>query len=260
MKEKNGFYKFILPLENNLFKELSNDIDFGDIAKGRKGNNLVKISEKGIPIIRTTTQYTKPAHIFLPIHTLIAECIAYEFAKFDKKHILDFNNALIEIYDHTYTKMKYHSDQCLDMADNSFIALFSCYEQPDNTENQLRKLKIKHKNQEFEEFEFLLEHNSVILFSLKTNINYLHQIILETPTILKNPTNKWLGITFRQSNTFIQFKNNVPYFPNGNPLQLADEIQSKQFYVLRTQENNNIDFIYPNIDYTLSMSDMLMPK
>ena len=37
--------------------------------------------------------------------------------------------------------MKYHSDQALDLADNSYICIFSCYDNPIN----LRTLRIKNK-------------------------------------------------------------------------------------------------------------------
>ena len=74
------------------------------------------------------------------------------------------------------------------------------------------------------------------------------------------PDNKWLGITFRKSKTFIQFQNNLPYFANGKPLKLADEVQQREFYKLRGQENKSLDFDYPSIAYTLSKSDTLLPK
>ena len=160
----------------------------------------------------------------------------------------------MEIYDNSYTKMKYHSDQSLDLADNSYIALFSCYAQPQNT--NLRTLKIQHKTTN-QEFEIALQHNSVILFPLSVNSNFLHKIIL--PTIPKNSDNKWLGLTFRQSKTYIQFKNNLAHFSNGDVLTLADEHQSKAFYMLRGEENNSIHFTYPDIKYTLSPSDLLPP-
>jgi hypothetical protein len=253
-----NFYKWILPLENNLFQELSHSVDFETLGKGRKGNVLVHPTNGSVPIVRTTTKYQKPAHSFsMHHHTLL---------KHMKKAIpemqFDFNNALIEIYDKDYIKMGYHSDQSLDLEDDSYIALFSCYEQPDAlSEATLRKLKVQCKTTG-EAFEFTLENNSVILFSLATNTKFLHKIVLESVKGVK-PThsdNKWLGITFRKSKTWIHFKDNLPYFPNGALLKMADEYQSKTFYQLRGQENKELHFSYPEIPYTLSMSDTIIPK
>ena len=72
--------------------------------------------------------------------------------------------------------------------------------------------------------------------------------------------NRWLGVTFRQSNTFIQFNDGQPYLPNGELLQLADEAQRKEFYGLRGQENRGLDFSYPTLNYTISIADTMMPK
>ncbi len=254
------FYKFILPVQKDLFQELSQSVDFEAAAKGRKGNHLVRPSDGKVPIVRTTTKYNSAAHRFSTIHNSIAESIKQEVSNKHKiqGESLDFNNALIEIYDETYTKMKFHSDQCLDLEENSYIALFSCYERPDElTQYTLRKLKVQSKTTE-ESFEFLLENNSVILFSLSTNAEFLHKIVLEGGKNHSN--NKWLGMTFRKSKTFIHFEKNLPYFSNGALLKLADEAQSKAFYHWRTQENNSINFIYPNIPYTLSISDTLLPQ
>ena len=258
-----GFYKFILPLKENMFDELSNSVDFEDITKGRKGNVLVNVGDKGVPIVRTTTKYTKPAHDFSAIHKMIVEKIKHVANDHQiQTDSLLFNNALIEIYDHNYTKMKYHSDQALDLDATSYVALFSCYKQPKHHEEQaLRKLKVKDKTTD-EEFTFTLENNSVILFSLSTNTKFLHKIVLEPVSgkKLEETENQWLGITFRQSKTFIQFKNNQAYFTDGALLQLADDTQRKEFYRLRGEENRSMDFTYPMLTYTLSESDIMMPQ
>lgn len=256
---QNEFIKKTLKFEDNLFNELANQIDFENVGKGRLGNHLVKVSSKGIPIVRTTTQYNIPAHRFSSTHNKIVDCINDELKRFTP---LNFNNALIEIYDSSYTKMKYHSDQCLDVASNSYIGLFSCYEKPDElTEQSIRKLKIKDKITD-EESEISLTHNSVILFSLSTNSRFFHKIILEHIPKQKplQSENKWLGITFRESKTFIQFKNNLPYFSDGRLLNLANDFQRKEYYKLRGEENRNIDFTYPEINYTLSKADTIIPK
>jgi len=267
MKEEHsilGFYKLTLPLRNDLFSELSESFDYEDVTKGRKGNHLVNVEEKGIPIVRTTSKYNKPANTFSDLHSLIEDSIKNEATKLMKiqDSSVSFNNALIEIYDKSYTKMKYHSDQCLDLENDSYIALFSCYEHPDHlSENFIRKLKIKSKTTN-EEFEFSLDNNSVILFKMSTNAHFQHKIILDTVSKKKqsDTDNRWLGITLRKSKTFINFKNDLPYFKNGEQLTIADEAQQSQFYKLRGQENRSMDFEYPEISYTLSLSDTMMPK
>jgi hypothetical protein len=267
------FFIHKLHLENNLFHKLSHSIDFEELGKGRKGNILVNKNDINIPIVRTTTNYQKPAHIFSDFHYELVKNIKNTINTFENSQFnsqfnnqilnLDFNNAMIEIYDQDYTKMGYHSDQCLDLENNSCIALFSCYERPNELlAHHLRTLKIKNKATN-EETELLLENNTFVIFSLKTNALFQHKIILENPK--ENPTknplieNNWLGITFRKSKTFVHFEDNLPYFSNGNLLEIANETQKKDFFMLKGQENNNIDFMYPNIAYTLSVSDTLLP-
>jgi hypothetical protein len=259
-----GFYKITLPFERNLFNELSNSTEFEPTAKGRIGNHLVREEENRIPIVRTTSKYGIPAQNFCPIHDLVVKSINDTILENSMDNIptQHFNNALIEVYDSIYSKMNYHSDQSLDLEDNSFIGVFSCYEQPDKLlEQNLRKLKIKNKVTD-EEFEITLTHNSVILFSLTTNTNFFHKIVLDSPQNLKLPTpnNKWLGVTFRKSKTYVKIEDNLCYFCSGELLELANEKQEREFYQLRGQENRTVNFVYPNLAYTLSLGDMMKPK
>ncbi len=138
------FYKIILSLEKNLFDELHHSVHFEDINKGRVGNHLVNILDNepnnGVPIVRTTTQYNIPAHYFSTIHHLVVACINSTIKEENSTNNeiaslreMSFNNALIEIYDKNYFEMNYHSDQCLDLDKNSYIALFSCYERPNDS-------------------------------------------------------------------------------------------------------------------------------
>lgn len=112
-----------------------------------------------------------------------------------------------------------------------------------------------------EEFEIPLTHNSVILFSVETNSKFLHKIVLDAKPNQKplQSDHKWLGITFRKSKTFIQFEDNLPYFSKGQLLELANEEQKTEFFKLRGQENRIINFVYPELSYTLSVADRLMP-
>ncbi|MGU3375715.1 alpha-ketoglutarate-dependent dioxygenase AlkB [Chryseobacterium sp. M5A1_1a] len=255
------FYTITLPLGENQFNDLFNSAEFESTGKGRIGNHLVNMDNQIIPIVRTTTRYTIPAVAFSNIHHKLVDCINDTLLA---NHIgiprQNFNNALIEVYDSTYSKMNYHSDQALDLNDNSFIALFSCYENPDELEEfHLRKLVIKDKvtNQEV---EIILHHNSVVLFSVDTNKKFQHKIILNSSSN-SNATsnNKWLGITFRTSKTYIQFKEELPYFSTGEVFALADKDQEAEFFQLRGQENKTLDFVYPDLLYTISNADLIKP-
>ncbi len=262
--KKLGFYKWTLPLQMDLFKELSATVDFEDLGKGRKGNHLAQVENGNVPLVRTTSKYDKPAHRFSKIHDLIIDAVLNVVkGEVDLQHVpISFNNALIEIYEKSYSKMKYHSDQALDLEKDSYVALFSCYERAEEIAAPLlRRLRIKDKVTN-EEQEFLLENNSVILFSLSTNLKYQHKIVLDTSSNKRDSLedNRWLGITFRKSKTLVQFKNNLPYFENGEELRLANEDQQREFYKLRGEENKSLDFKYPWIAYTLSKSDTMIPK
>jgi hypothetical protein len=259
-----GFFKIELPLENNVFQALSESVDFVSTGKGRLGNHLVDRTDKGVPIVRTTTRYDVPAHTFSSIHHNLVDEIKNEIERSDSDHLksVHFNNALIEIYERNYTKMKYHSDQCMDIEENSYFGLYSCYERPEElTDQSTRKLKVKNRETD-EENEILLTHNSVILFSFSTNSKFSHKIVLEVVRNKKRLEfdNRWLGVTFRQSKSLIQFKNNIPCFTDGEILKMANEEEQREFYKLRGQENNNVGFKYPKLHYTLSLADIMEPK
>lgn len=121
-----GFYKAEVSLERDLFNELFHSIDFESVAKGRIGNHLVRMDAKGIPIVRTTTKYNIPAHNFSAIHRMVVDGINNTITTNNLHPIpaRHFNNALVEVYDCTYSKMSYHSDQCLDLEADSYIGLF----------------------------------------------------------------------------------------------------------------------------------------
>ncbi len=257
------FYKITLDLKVNPFNELLASVDFEPVAKGRIGNHLVNVSDRGVPIVRTTTKYNIPANNFSALHHSVIEQMNDSIRKENLADIktLHFNNALIEVYDSSYSKMNFHSDQSLDLEDNSYIALFSCYEKPDElSEHHIRKLKVKDKLSD-EESETSLTHNSVILFSTTANTKFLHKIVLDA--VPPKPTasdNRWLGITFRTSKTYIRFEDKVPRFPNGKPLELANKEQEAEFYKLRGQENRELNFTYPELTYTINAADAMMPK
>jgi hypothetical protein len=254
MMNNTAFHKITLDTKRNLFPELFSETTFESVAKGRLGNHLVNVDDNGVAIVRTTTKYNIPANNFSATHHMIVKSINDQLADIPAQH---FNNALIEVYDASYFKMNYHSDHSLDLADNSYIALFSCYENPDElSEQHIRKLKIKDKVSN-EEFEVSLTHNSVVLFSLDTNSKFHHKIVLDK-TLASD--NKWLGITFRKSKTYIQFKDSLPYFSNGKLLTLADKEQETEFYKLRGEENRSLNFAYPALTYTVNVADTMIPE
>ena len=246
------FSKYIIDFENS-FNQLSESCQFEDITKGRKGAILVDYKNDLIPIVRTTTCYNNPNQKFLPIHYKLIDKIK----EVTQDYKLEFNNAMIELYDSTYRTMGFHTDQALDLDTDSYICIFSCYnDSGDSGDLDIRKLKIKNKITD-ESSEILLEHNSIVLFPVSENSKHVHKIVLEN---VKSKDKKWLGITFRLSKTFIKFVNNVPHFhPSNIVLRLAND-NNEEFRKYKSLENANIDYIYPNIDYTISLSDILPIK
>lgn len=260
-------------LQGNVFHGLIEATIFEDIGKGRQAAVLVDSKGGFIPIVRTTTAYRNPAQQFQPIHFDIINIIKQIGNPSLSK--LQFNNALVEIYDSQYRTMKFHSDQALDLADDSFICIFSCYENPRNPN---RKLQICNKTSQ-ELSEICLDHNSVILFSISTNSHHLHKIVIDENT---DSNNRWLGITFRLSKTYIRFENYLPiiHFPPisaggdgsvcndssrncdylNRELRLATSDESKQFIRMRGEENRSVNFSYPFLDYTISPSDRIPPS
>lgn len=106
-------------------------------------------------------------------------------------------------------------------------------------------------------FEIPLTHNGVVVFSLETNRHYRHKIVLDRSA---NPVeNRWLGITFRTSRTFVRYGDEGPRFEDGTRMTLADDESARELYRLRGCENREVDFVYPRITYTLSESDLKVP-
>ncbi|MFF6811250.1 hypothetical protein ACFZAG_15360 [Streptomyces sp. NPDC012403] len=242
---------YVLPTEENLFAELSASTGWEDVGKGRRGAVLTKVDEVGgVPLVRTTTRYGSPAQRFRPVHERLArqiqECTALP---------VGFNNALVELYTNAYTTMGKHSDQALDLADESFIAVFSCYRHPEA--GPPRKLIFESKMTGDEKFEIPLAHHSIVAFSVESNRRLRHRIVLESP--VQAADNQWLGVTFRTSKTSVRFHDGHAYLPQGARLMPADDEQRLEFYRLRRRENNETDFVYPPLTYTISESDLMPP-
>ncbi|CAL9616405.1 hypothetical protein SUDANB121_05764 [Nocardiopsis dassonvillei] len=240
-----------LPTDEDLFAELSASVRWEDVGKGRRGAVLARTDEAGgVPLVRTTTRYGDPAQRFRPVHERLAHKVR-ESAGIP----VGFNNALIESYTNAYRTMGGHSDQALDLADGSFIAVFSCYRHSE--ESPPRKLVFESKVSGAERFEIPLAHNSVVAFSVDTNRRLRHRIVLDAPA--RTADDQWLGVTFRTSKTFVRFRGGSAYLPQGVRLMPADEEQRREFYRLRRRENNETDFTYPPLAYTVSESDLVPP-
>jgi hypothetical protein len=243
-----GFLRWSLPAPDHLFEALMASACFEELGKGRRGTVLVKPGPHGaVPLVRTTTSYRRPVQPFLDLHDRLAEEIQRTGPL-----PLRFNNALIEHYTGAYSSMKHHSDQALDLAPDSWIALFSCYQNPARPS---RRLLIKPKHPGGPTSEILLPHASVVAFSLDTNRRFTHSIALTSGA----PSSDWLGLTFRTSKTLLRWAHGSPLLPDGTGLSLADDEQRRAFFLLRRQENSETDFTYPLLSFTLSPSDLLPP-
>ncbi|MER7757973.1 hypothetical protein [Kitasatospora sp. NPDC097643] len=240
-----------LPAEENLFAELSASVRWEELGKGRRGAVLTKVDESGgVPIVRTTTRYGSPAQRFRAVHERLAQQIQERAAL-----SLGFNNALIESYTNAYTTMGGHSDQALDLADGSFIAVYSCYRHPDA--GPPRKLIFESKESDSEKFEIPLAHHGIVAFSVDSNRRLRHKIVLDAPA--RSADHQWLGVTFRTSKTSVRFHDGHAHLPHGARLMPADDEQRSEFYALRRRENKETDFSYPPLTYTISESDLMPP-
>ncbi|MGZ9932587.1 hypothetical protein ACXNSR_22265 [Streptomyces sp. NC-S4] len=240
-----------LPAEEDLFAALSASALLEDVGKGRQGAVLTRVDEaRGVPLVRTTTQYGGPAQRFRAVHERLAQRIQEVTAI-----PVGFNNALIESYTNAYRTMGSHSDQALDLADGSFIAVFSCYRHPEA--GPPRKLVFESKGPGVDGFEIPLAHNGVVAFSVDANRRFRHRIVLDAPVPAAD--NQWLGVTFRTSKTFVRYRDGQAHLARGARLTPADEEQRGEFYRLRRRENHETDFVYPALTYTVSASDLLPP-
>lgn len=230
------------------FEDLLASVHLQEITRGRRGAVLVEPDARGVPLVRTTTPYAAAAQRFRPLHAQLAQAI-HEGGALPQP----FNNALAEHYTSAYAKMKRHSDQAQDLADGSWIAVYSCYRDP---RRPSRRLVIHPKGPGAAD-EIVLEHHGVVAFSLASNQRFTHAITLRSPS--PSPANEWFGITFRTSKTWVRFLDGTPTLPHGAPLTLASDDQRRELLQMRRRENEETGFVYPLISYTLSQSDLLAP-
>ncbi|TRV78535.1 hypothetical protein FKN01_12605 [Streptomyces sp. 130] len=241
-----------LPAAADRFAELCAATPMEDVGKGRKAAVLTRPdADGGVPLVRTTTRYARPALRFREVHERLAREVR-ERAGLPAA----FDNALAERYTSACTTMGRHCDQALDLAGDSCIAVFSCYRDPDA--DPRRKLVFESKEDPGAGvLEIPLVHNGVVAFSVAANRRLRHRIVADPAG--RAGDNEWLGLTFRTSKTVLRFRAGVPYLPQGVPLTLADEEQARAFYGLRRRENDEVDFAYPELSRTVSASDLLPP-
>jgi hypothetical protein len=232
----------------NVFDELVGSTKFEVSGRGRQGAILADYRDGLIPIIRTTTEYTQPIQPFNHIHYNIIDLIQKKLI-----HNIKVNNAMAEIYDSRYRKMGFHTDQALDLDDDSYICLFSCYENNSTDIADMRTLQVKNKTDD-NSFSIPMRNNSFIIFDKKTNGNHVHKIILDSTS----SKNRWCGITFRLSKTFVKFVDDVPYINDVELTMVTDE-QKINFRKCKGAENSEVDYHYPEINYTISASDLMKP-
>jgi len=79
----------------------------------------------------------------------------------------------------------------------------------------------------------------------------------KTPT---TPENNWLGVTFRSAKTFVNYRSAPVQLADGQQLHLATPEERQAFLAWRRRENQEMDFDYPALNFTLSPSDLLTPE
>jgi len=244
------------------------------------------------PIVRSTLKLKQSAHAFSAVHHQLISEIQTQ-CKTKKK--IDFNHAMMEIYDSRYRTMGFHSDQALDLDSSSYIALFSCYSDP-ATKN-LRELVIVNKHRPVFWFlfcifliswiwrmvdpkrafaplllvlmmKFVQAWNDFVLPTTKTILLEHHSVVLfstqENATHLHKIILSELDNDNDQSRwlglTF-RFSKTWIRYPNPKNLTLATQEQAKIFYACKHLENTTRGLLeYPSqMNYTVSPGDLLPP-
>lgn len=226
-----------LEFETNMFEVLKAATVFEDIGRGRKGAVVVEAVDaaNGIPIVRTTTCYKNPVRPFATPHKQIIAATS-----------LPINNIMIELYDPSYKTMGFHTDQSLDLAPGSHIAIYSCYADPGA---KPRILVVKNKETGYIQ-EIPLVHNSIVTFSTETNSRHVHKIVGG------DCDSEWLGMTMRLSHTVVKHIDGAVLLPDGRQLRLATGTKKALMYKYKGEENLVSDYVYPDIDFTISESDL----
>jgi hypothetical protein len=245
------FVQFALCEEQDWFATLSDGIHWENVAKGRQGAVLMDCTADGsVPMVRSTTKYKRPHQLFRPAHIdLIMAILAHTPG-------LRFNNALIERYSSDYRTMGAHSDQAMDLDNDSYICLFTCYNKPGMDTRQL----IVTDKVSGEEQVFVLEHCTAIMFSVEDNARYRHRIVAGGSTAPNDCI--WLGITLRYSIRAVHYVDGKAYIEDKELKLLRSKDDAHEFYKERGLENRYVGkFLYSPavVCSTISPSDIMMP-
>ena len=247
-----SFERYSIDHDENLFPLLYQSVKWEDFSKGRQIAVLHRAENGSVPLVRTTTVYESPSQPFQPIH----QSVINQIREVSGIQNLLLNNAMLEVYDERYKTMKFHTDQALDLDPDSYICLFSCYEQ--GADSHPRVLTVKNKDSE-EEFEVPLLHHSVVIFSTVTNQKHLHKV--EGRDLPKNHKSRWMGFTLRLAKTSVKFIDGIPTLISGpvqqGELTLATEEERRAFFGFKGSENKSSEFEWPDIRYTISPSDRM---
>ena len=103
------FYKSTINPHPDLFNQIFQQISFEQIIpNARYGAILVEPNNNLIPIIRTTTKYNNPVQNIKPIKELVDLIKQEIYSNNLPNHNIEFNNAMVEIYNSNYKSMGFH--------------------------------------------------------------------------------------------------------------------------------------------------------
>ena len=250
------FVQLALDASVDWFALLSKGVRFESVAKGREGAVLLACAPDGsAPIVRSTTKYRKPHQQFGYAHTHLADAVRARMPG------LRFNNALIERYGWQYRSMGAHSDQAMDLADDSYICVFSVYNQPGVDTRQL----VVTDKETGEKQIFILEHCTAVFFSVADNARFRHSIVTVSADTERNEC-VWLGVTLRCSDTYVRYTDSKAYFvcDDKELVLFSTKDSARELYKERSLENKTVSagkFVYSAVvaHSTISPSDVMVP-
>lgn len=259
------FVQHPIETKENNFEQLANPHFLSSAGRGRLGGVLVDCENASgpVPLVRSTTAYPTASCFLTDVHYALIAKIRSKVPE------ARFNNAMVEVYDPTCRTMKFHTDQTLDLEEDSYICLFTCYNHAAPPRDMLRTLQIQNKTSPEQLTQLTLHHNSIVVFSTRANREHRHRIVLcNARPPMGAPPVLWLGLTLRLSKTFVQFEDRcVPRFvATGAPLRLASEKERQQFFRLKSLENQMEEEAVGGdppaltFDFTLSPGDLLPPR
>lgn len=241
------------------FATLTSSLTFEQVAATRQVANAALINSAGhIPIVRTTTAYKHQVQPMPPAFLALRDAIIKAIMTTTGRSCaeVEFNNAMVELYDPAYTKMGFHTDQAQDLAEGSTIAIFSCYEtSPPNDKHmktsppRLLIVNDKRSDSEKDVTEFPMHDSSCITFSTATNALHKHKIVGG------GCTRRWLGLTFRTSKTYVERRGEeleLYFVGSGRLLRKATEEEKVEIRRCKGRENAEVEFEWPVMDVTMS--------